>query len=88
MAFLGLAHTVPYCACTALLLQDGRGALGGGVDEFAAFLCVSVVAYSIILIGASVPSGCRAVTPGPLSGVAVALLSTAALDPSSTSPPY
>lgn len=79
MAFLGLVHTMPCCGCIAFALHDrDAGAVLNGMEEFVAFLCVSVAAYTFILIGARAlrlqSSYAWAVT-----GVALALLCTAAL---------
>lgn len=78
MAFLGLAHTMPCCGCSLFLLQDDTRMLGSGMDEFVAFLCVSVAAYTFILIGARALS-LQSSYALAVTGVAVALLSTAAL---------
>ena len=79
MAFLGLVHTMPCCGCIALALYDrDGGAILNGMEEFVAFLCLSMAAYTFILIGARAlrlqSSYAWAVT-----GIALALLSTAAL---------
>ena len=79
MAFLGLVHTMPCCGCIAFASQDGSGGvLSGGMEEFVAFLCVSVVAYTFILIGARALR-LQSSYPWAVTGVAVGLLSTAAL---------
>ena len=79
MGWIGLAHTLPCCGCFAYAANNnGFGPGGSGAEDFVAFLCVSVVAYTFILIGARAlklqSSFGLAVT-----GVAVALLSTSGL---------
>ena len=80
MGWLGLAHTLPCCGCIGWAAADRNnfGGGAGGMEEFVVFLCVSVAAYSVILMGARAlrlqSSFGLAVT-----GVAVALLSTSAL---------
>jgi hypothetical protein len=80
MGWLGLAHTLPCWGCMGYVASNQGISWGGasGMEEFFVFLCISVVAYTFILIGARALQ-LQSSFGLAVMGVAVALLSTSAL---------
>ena len=79
MGWIGLAHTLPCCGCFAYSAAE-RGGLGGpgGMEEYVFFFGVSIVAYTLILIGARALK-LRSSFGWAVTGVVVALLMTSGL---------